>query len=75
MEISFLRCLEVVADKEDHKRERVFNMQLRLLSKKYTKEKRARSLLTEIESAQFVMVREVKMEQMQPVLHAEEEVW
>ena len=43
MATSSHKCSEVVvADLEDHRKERVFNMPLRLLSKKYIKVKPAR---------------------------------
>jgi len=77
MEIFSHKCLEVVevVEKEDHKRERMFNMPSRLLSKKFLKVKQVKLLLIEIEFALIVPVKEEKMEQMQLVVLAEEEVW
>lgn len=76
MATSSHKCLEVVvAEQEDHKRERVFNMQLRLLLKKYIKERQVRLLSIEIESAQVVPVRVVKMELMPLAALVKEEEW
>jgi len=74
--ISSRRCLEVVvADREDHKRERVFNMQLRLLLKKYIKEKQVKLLLIEIESVPYVLVKVERMELMPLAALVKEEEW
>jgi len=51
MVTSFLKCLAEVEEKEDLKKERVFNMQSKLLSKKSLKEKHLKLLSIEIESA------------------------
>ena len=76
MVISSHRCSEaVVADQEDHKRERVFNMQLRLLLKKYIKEKLAKLLLIETESVPHVLVKVVRMELMPLAALVKVEEW
>jgi len=52
MVTSFPKCLAAeVEEKEDLKKERVFNMQSKLLSKKSLKEKHLKLLSIEIESA------------------------
>lgn len=79
MEIYSRKCLEVVwvAHREDkhQRRERMFNIQLRLLLKKFIREKQLKSQLIVIEFARLAMEREVKMELIPPVPAAEAVEW
>jgi len=67
--------VEVVVVKEDHKKERVFNMPSKLLSKKSSRVRHRKLLLTETGFALVVQVREVKTALMLHAKSAREEVW